>query len=64
MTQTFITDNQVMATVTFSKGLSSFFVSSNPLFQCNPDGNRKLCNIILNDRYILHMLVLLEYCYM
>jgi hypothetical protein len=33
------------------------------LYQNNPDGNNKLWNIVSSERYILHMQVLLECCY-
>jgi hypothetical protein len=34
------------------------------LYQGNPDRNHKLWNIVSTKRYILHMQVLLECCYM
>jgi hypothetical protein len=33
------------------------------LYQGNPDRNHKLWNIVSTERYILHMQVLLECCY-
>jgi hypothetical protein len=33
------------------------------LYQGNPDRNHKLWNIVSSERYILHMQVLLECCY-
>ena len=33
------------------------------LYQGYPDRNNKLWNIVSSERYILHMQVLLEYCY-
>jgi hypothetical protein len=33
------------------------------LYQGNPDRNRKLWNIVSSERYILHIQVLLECCY-
>jgi predicted nucleic acid-binding protein len=33
------------------------------LYQENPDRNHKLWNIVSTERYILHMQVLLECCY-
>jgi hypothetical protein len=33
------------------------------LYQGNPDRNHKLWNIVSSERYILHMQVLLELCY-
>jgi hypothetical protein len=33
------------------------------LYQVNPDRNHKLCDIASTERYILHMQVLLECCY-
>ena len=33
------------------------------LYQGNPDTNHKLWNIVLTERYILHIQVLLECCY-
>jgi hypothetical protein len=33
------------------------------LYQGNPDRNQKLWNTISSERYILHMQVLLECCY-
>ena len=33
------------------------------LYQGNPDSNRKLWNIVSSERYILHMQVLRECCY-
>ena len=33
------------------------------LYQGNPDKNHKLWNIVSSERYILHMQVLLEFCY-
>jgi len=33
------------------------------LYQGNPDRNYQLCNIVSTERYILHMQVLLECCY-
>ena len=33
------------------------------LYQGNPDRNHKLWNIVSTETYILHMQVLLEYCY-
>jgi hypothetical protein len=33
------------------------------LHQGNPDRNHKLWNIASYERYVLHMQVLLEYCY-
>jgi hypothetical protein len=33
------------------------------LYQGNPDRNHKLGNIVSSERYILHMQVLLECCY-
>jgi hypothetical protein len=33
------------------------------LYQGNPDGNHKLWNIVSSERYIIHMQVLLECCY-
>ena len=33
------------------------------LYQGNPDRNQKLWNIVSSERYILHMQVLLECCY-
>jgi hypothetical protein len=41
---------------------SSFRVSSN-LYQGNPDWSRKLWNIVSSEKYILHIQVLLEWCY-
>jgi len=34
------------------------------LYQGNPDGNHKLWNSVSTERYIIHMQVLLECCYM
>jgi hypothetical protein len=33
------------------------------LYQGNPDRNHKLWNIVSTERYILHMQMLLECCY-
>jgi hypothetical protein len=33
------------------------------IYQGNPDRNHKLWNIVSSERYILHMQVLLECCY-
>jgi hypothetical protein len=33
------------------------------LYKGNPDRNHMLWNIVSSERYILHMQVLLEYCY-
>jgi hypothetical protein len=33
------------------------------LYQRNPDRNHKLWNIVSTEKYILHIQVLLKYCY-
>jgi len=38
-------------------------LSAATLYQGNPDKNHKLWNIVSTERYILHMQVLLECCY-
>ena len=52
-------------TSTLSKGTLGSVVSllAATLYQGNPDRNNKLWNIISSERYILHMQVLLECCY-
>jgi hypothetical protein len=52
---------KVMTLTNVNPWFSSFLVSSNP--QGNPDSNHKLWNIASTERYILHMQVLQEFCY-
>jgi hypothetical protein len=58
------TNNEVM-TSTLPKGSLGSVASllAATLYQGNPDRNHKLWNIISSERYILHMQVLLECCY-
>jgi hypothetical protein len=52
-------------TSTLPKGTLGLVVSllAATLYQGNPDRNNKLWNIVSSERYILHMQVLLECCY-
>jgi hypothetical protein len=52
-------------TSTLPKGTLGSVVSllAATLYQRNPDRNHKLWNIVSSERYILHMQVLLECCY-
>jgi hypothetical protein len=40
------------------------FQQTATLYQGNPDRNHKLWNIVSTEKYILHIQVLLECCYM
>jgi hypothetical protein len=57
--------NFEMMTSTLPKGtlvsVASLFAAT--LYQGNPDRNHKLWNMLSYERYILHMQVLLECCY-
>jgi hypothetical protein len=52
-------------TSTLSKGTLGSIASllAATLYQGNPDRNHRLWNIASSERYILHMHVLLECCY-
>ena len=54
-----------MTTSTLLRGTlgSVDFLLTVTLYQGNPDGNHKLWNIASTERYILHMQVLQECCY-
>jgi hypothetical protein len=54
-----------MMTLTLPKGTLGSVASllAGTLYEGNPDRNYKLWNIVSTERYTLHMLVLLEYCY-
>jgi hypothetical protein len=61
-------DRKIFAvmTSTLSKGTFGSVASllaATP-YQGNPDRNHKLWNIVSSKRYVLHMQVLLECCYM
>ena len=50
----------------YSITVNQFMVASllaETLYQGNPDRNHKLWNTVSSERYILHMQVLLECCY-
>jgi hypothetical protein len=53
-------------TSTLPKGILGSVASllAATLYQGNPDRNNKLWKIVSSERYILHMQVLLECCYM
>jgi len=67
VTYIYVTLNQVMVTVKCSKWwrqLSQASLLAATLYQGrNPNKNHKLWNIVLTERYIPHMQVLLECCY-
>jgi len=54
-----------VTTSTLPKGTLSSVASllAATLYQGNPDRNHKLWNIVSPERYVLHMQVLLECCY-
>ena len=53
--------NQVMVATVKLGSVASLLVAT--LYEGNTDRNHKLRNIVSTERYILHMQVLLECCY-
>jgi hypothetical protein len=58
-------DRKIVVVMTLPKETLGSVSSLLPatLYQGNPDRNYNLWNIVLTERYILHMQVLLECCY-
>jgi hypothetical protein len=52
-----------LCTFSFGHCVLRYTDSAATLYQGNPDRNHKLWNIVSTERYILHMQVLLECCY-
>ena len=58
----YIAVNQVMVATVKLGSVTSLKAAT--LYQGNSDRNHKLWNMVSTERYILHMQVLLECCYM